>query len=93
VLKAFEAIPDSQYRAMLRPLAHSGAQRGAPWVDPVRASAAKALGVSSAAVKADQVADHFLDLAVARKNGLRGAFTSFFAGLGHASAATKLSAL
>ena len=87
VIKAFEAIPDAQYRAMLAPVANKGVAGGAQWVPAMRKAAQKRLGTK--AVNDAQVAGEFLDHAVARKNGLRKAFAGFFAVLG-IDGATKI---
>ncbi|WP_026240368.1 hypothetical protein [Parafrankia discariae] len=81
-IKAFEAIPDSQYRAMLHRTAHEGAARGAYWAGPMRERAAARLKVPAAAVTPGQVAAEFLDEAVGRKQRLRADFADFFAAEG-----------
>jgi hypothetical protein len=86
-IKAFEAIPDSQYRAMLAGVATKGVAGGAAWVPTMRKAAQKHLGTKT--VSDAQVAAEFVDHAVARKNGLRQAFAGFFAALGF-DGATKL---
>jgi hypothetical protein len=86
-IKAFEAIPDSQYRAMLAGVATKGVAGGAAWVPAMRKAAQQRLGTKT--VSDAQVAAEFVDHAVARKNGLRQAFAGFFASLGF-DGATKL---
>lgn len=93
VLKAFEALPDSHYRDMLRSTAYAGVKGNVHWVPRMREAAAKKLGVAATAVTSTQVAEHFLDQAVARKATLRKDFTTFFAGMGFASGAAKLTHL
>jgi hypothetical protein len=85
VVRAFERIPDAQYRAILGPTAMEGVKRKVGWVEPMRKAAQKRLG-KTAVTDAD-VAEEFLGHAVERKNGLRKAFASFFSGLGFASGA------
>lgn len=84
-IKAFEAIPDSQYRAMLSGVASKGVAGGAAWVPTMRKAAQKRLGTK--VVSDAQVAAEFVDQAVGRKNGLRKAFAGFFAALGFDGAA------
>jgi hypothetical protein len=90
VLAAFERIPDSQYRALLHECAQHGAKNEAPWAAAMRARAAKRHKTTQAKVTTAQVANEFLDTAVARKNGLRAAFVDFFSHNGHAAGAAKL---
>ena len=86
-IKAFESIPDSQYRAMVGDVATKGVAGGAHWVPTMRKAAQKRLGKQS--VSDGEVAGEFVHQAVARKQGLRKAFAKFFAGLGF-EGATKL---
>ena len=79
-IKAFEAIPESQYRAMLSSVAAKGVAGGAHWVPVMRKAAQKRLG--SKAVSDAEVATEFVHHALSRKNGLRKAFAGFFAALG-----------
>lgn len=88
VLAAFERLPDASYRALLTPTATEGAKHRVHWYEPMRARAAKTLGKTPAAVTDTEVADAFLDSAIERKQGLRGAFAKFFAGEGFAGAGT-----
>lgn len=78
VLKAFEAMPDTQWRDLLHTTAHQGAARNVSWAPKMRTRAAKRLGVPETAVSTDQVAAEFLDHAVARKGSLRADFAKFF---------------
>jgi hypothetical protein len=87
VIAAFERLDDAQYRAMLHSTAHEGAKRDVHWAAEMRKRAAKRHGVTASQVSHTQVAEEFLDYAVSRKNGLRTAFTAFFAGEGFAGAA------
>ena len=80
VIKAFEALPDKQYRQMLTPTATEGVKHGVHWVEPMRKAAQKRLGKTK--VSDGDVAEEFLRTAVDRKNNLRSAFASFFGGLG-----------
>lgn len=78
VIKAFEAIPDTQYRAILHDTAHHGAKhKKVHWYEPMRAKACTRLGKTS--VSAVEVAEEFLHHAVERKHSLRAAFAQFFA--------------
>jgi len=86
-IKAFEAIPESQYRVMVAGVATKGVAGGAHWVPAMRKAAQKRLGTKT--VSDSDVAGEFVHQAVARKQGLRKAFASFFAGLGF-EGATKL---
>ena len=86
-IKAFEAMPDAAYRAVLAPVAAKGVKAGVPWVPAMRKAAQKRLG--KAQVSDGEVAEEFLRTAVERKNGLRSAFASFFTTNGFAGA-TKL---
>ncbi len=80
VIKAFESLPDDQYRSMLAPVATEGVKHGVHWVEPMRKAARKRLGKTQ--VSSAEVAEEFLHTAVERKNGLRSSFSSFFASLG-----------
>jgi hypothetical protein len=84
-IKAFEAIPESQYRAMLAGVATKGVACGAAWVPTMRKAAQKHLGTKT--VSDAQVAAEFVDHAVNRKTGLRKAFAGFFGALGFDGAA------
>jgi hypothetical protein len=86
-IKAFEAIPESQYRSMVAGVGAKGVAGGAHWVPTMRKAAQKRLGTKT--VSDSEVAAEFVHQAVARKQGLRKAFASFFAGLGF-EGATKL---
>lgn len=87
VIKAFEAMPDTDYRALLHTTAHEGAKHsGTAWAKPMRDHAAKTLGKPAATVTTGEVAKQFLDHAVDRKNNLRSQFAAFFAGAGFAGA-------
>ncbi len=86
VIKAFEAMPDDQYRAMLQPAATEGTKRdgnGIGWYAPMRARAAKQHGTTTPSKQ--QIADAFLDYAVERKHRLRQDFAAFYAadGIAH----------
>jgi hypothetical protein len=83
VIKAFEAIPDAEYRALLHRTAHDGVHHGGVhWAEPMRARAAARHGTSQPT--AAQVAEEFLTHALERKKGLRAAFAKFFTGEGFA---------
>lgn len=84
-IKAFEAMPESQYRAILAPVASEGVAHGVHWVEPMRKAAQKRLG--KAQVSNPEVAEEFLRTAVERKNGLRSAFASFFTSNGFGAGA------
>lgn len=92
-LKSFEAIPEGRYRGLLHTVAHAGAARGVNWAHPLRATAATARGCSPASITTEQLAEHFLDHAVNRKNNLRSGFAGFFAALGYTAGAEKVSQL
>lgn len=77
VISAFEAVPDSQYRAILRNTAHEGAKHKVGWYSAMRSRAAKKHGVLSPSDS--QVAEAFLDTACERKHRLRADFANFFA--------------
>ncbi|MCK9871342.1 hypothetical protein MRI28_17145 [Nocardiopsis dassonvillei] len=79
VIKKIEAIPDSQWRAMLHSTAYQGAGRSeVSWVPTMRERAAKKHGISTEKVTKEQIAEAFLDHACERKNSLREDFASFF---------------
>jgi hypothetical protein len=79
VIKKLEAIPDSQWRAMLHATAHQGAKTpGIAWVPAMRKRAAAKHGIPVEKVQPTQVAEAFLDHACERKAGLRVAFADFF---------------
>ncbi|HET7486489.1 MAG TPA: hypothetical protein VFJ85_01075 [Acidimicrobiales bacterium] len=84
-IKAFEALPDAAYRALLASVATEGVAHGVHWVAPMRKAAAKRLGTAS--VSDAEVAEEFLRTAVARKNGLRAAFAGFFTASGFGAGA------
>jgi hypothetical protein len=84
-IKAFEAIPESQYRSMVAGVATKGVKGGAHWVPAMRKTAQKRLGTKTPSDS--DVAAEFVHQAVARKQGLRKAFAGFFAGLGFEGAA------
>ena len=89
VIKAFEAMPDAQWRALLFGVAREGAEGGrAHWVEPMRTAARKATG--KAEVSDADVAEAFLAHACERKGKLRRSFAEFFSGLGFADGAAKL---
>jgi hypothetical protein len=79
-IKAFEAIPESQYRSIVAGVATKGVASGVAWVPTMRKAAQKRLGKQS--VSSAEIADEFVRYAVERKQGLRKAFAGFFAGLG-----------
>jgi len=79
VLKAFEAIPDQKWRAMLHATAHEGAKHGVTWVPAMRKRAAATLKVPVDTVTTAQIAETFLDVACERKRSLRAEFAKFFA--------------
>lgn len=85
VIRAFERIPDAQYRAILGPVAAEGVKHKVGWVGPIKKAAQKRLGKTS--VTESDVAEEFLRQALERKNSLRKAFASFFSDLGYASGA------
>lgn len=84
VINKLEAISDSDYRSMLSETAHQGAANGVHWVSAMRKQAQTNLGKSS--VTNAEIANEFLNAAVARKNNLRSDFAAFFGGLGLADA-------
>ena len=76
VIQAAEAIPDGAYRALLRPVAETGAtSKETAWRPAVTKAAQQKLGRAPTAA---EVAETFLDMAVARKHGLRATFEGFF---------------
>jgi hypothetical protein len=90
VIAALEAVPDTQYRALLHETAHQGAKQKVSWYDAMRSRAAKAH--SDLAPSDTQVADAFLDYACERKNRLRADFAEFFTreGFSHEALAAQL---
>jgi hypothetical protein len=75
-VKAFEAIPEGQYRELLRPVAEAGVKGGkAGWLGPMRKRAAKRLGTPS--IPDGEIAEEFLRTACARKASLRKDFSKF----------------
>ncbi|MBO2448676.1 hypothetical protein J4573_16360 [Actinomadura barringtoniae] len=90
VIKAFEAVPDGEWRRMLHDTAHYGAKQGVAWVPAMRKHAAQSLGIPAQKVSNEQVAEAFLDHAVERKHGLRQAFADFFAEQVHLSSGAHL---
>lgn len=91
VIKEYEKMPDSQWRDMLRPMATSGAKKGAVWVEPMRKRAAKKHGVPESQVSTSQIEDEFLDYATERKRSLRTDFGKFFTSEGWVHAKTIFS--
>jgi hypothetical protein len=90
VIAALEAVPDTQYRALLHETAYQGAKQKVSWYDAMRSRAAK---VHSDLSPSDtQVADAFLDYACERKNRLRADFAEFFTreGFSHEALAAQL---
>lgn len=77
-IKAYEQIPDAQWRTLLHDTAHQGAAGNAPWVSGMRERAAGNLGIPASQVSTAQVAEAFLDHAVERKSQLRATFADFF---------------
>lgn len=85
VIKAFESIPDSEFGAMLAPIAKAGASSSnSHWKETMQKRATKKFGVSSPDAK--QIAETFIDYGVERKNGVRQAFMKFFTDTGFAGA-------
>jgi hypothetical protein len=83
VIKAFEAMPDDQYRAMLAPVAQSATKndgQGVTWYPAMRERAAKQHGTTKPTKQ--QIADAFLHYAIERKRGLRKDFAEFYAAEG-----------
>ncbi|WP_410599806.1 hypothetical protein [Amycolatopsis sp. lyj-90] len=81
VIKHLEAVPDAEWRGMLRSAAYAGAaQKQMKWAPAMRAKAAKHHGVAETSVTTKQIAEAFLDYAVERKKSLRKDFTEFFLG-------------
>ena len=76
VIKAFEAVPDSEFAALLRPTATTGATNPAiHWRDTM---AARATAAGHTHPTPADVADAFVAHGLERKHGLRAAFVSFF---------------
>jgi hypothetical protein len=76
VIQAAETIPDDAYRALLRPVAETGAaSKETAWRPAVAKAAQHKLGRAPTAA---DVAETFLDMAVERKHGLRATFEGFF---------------
>ena len=76
VIQAAEAIPDDAYRALLRPVAETGAaSKQTAWRPAMTKAVQQKLGRAPTAA---EVAETFLDMAVARKHGLRATFEGFF---------------
>lgn len=72
VIERYESIPDSEWRAMIRPVAESGVKSGnVAWVGPMRNEAATKTGKSASSVTNDEVVDAFLDHMTERKKNLR----------------------
>lgn len=85
VIKAFEAIPDSEFGGMLAPIAKAGAaSSNSHWKETMQKRAAKKFNVSTPDAK--QIAETFIDYGVERKNGVRQAFMKFFTDTGFAGA-------
>lgn len=87
VISAFQAIPDAEFRAALADTARHGVTAKLPWTGPMRAAAQQRHGRTD--ITDAELADEFLDHAVARKQRLHTDFQTFFAGLGAAPAAAK----
>lgn len=77
-IKAYEQMPDAQWRSLLHPVAQAGAAHGAPWVPTMRERAAKTHGVPASSVSSAQIAEAFLDHAVERKASLRSTVADFY---------------
>lgn len=76
-IRAFEAIPEEEYRRLLRPVAEAGVKGGkAGWLPAMRARAARRLGTPS--VPEAEVVEEFLRAACERKASLRTDFAAFF---------------
>jgi hypothetical protein len=76
-IRAFEAIPEKEYRRLLRPVAEAGVKGGkATWLKSMRARAARRLGTPS--VPDEEVVEEFLRAACERKASLRADFAAFF---------------
>jgi hypothetical protein len=90
VIAALEAVPDTQYRALLHETAYQGAKQKVSWYDAMRSRAAKAH--SDLSPSDTQVAEAFLDYACERKNRLRADFAEFFTreGFSHEALAAQL---
>ena len=80
IIKAFEQMHDSAFRAELQPYAAAGVKADLPWVARMRKDAQKRLGTM--AVSPNDIVDEFLSHAVARKSSLRADFAKFFSDLG-----------
>lgn len=78
VLKAFESLTDSEYKAMLSTTATEGVKHNVHWVPQMRKAAAQTRGIPESQVSDSQVAEAFLDHAVDRKNNLRKSFAGLF---------------
>jgi hypothetical protein len=78
VIKAFESIPDNEYRSMLSTVADEGTKtgKGVDWYEPMRQRAALTHGTKTPSRA--QIGDAFLTYAVERKNNLRAEFQAFF---------------
>lgn len=87
IVKAFEAMPDTQYRSILGTTASEGAKHKLHWFEPMRQRASKRLGTS--VVSDSEIAEEFLAHACVRKQRLRSDFAAFFGSEGFAGA-TKL---
>jgi len=87
VVKAFEAVPEVQYRSILGSTAIEGAKHKVHWFEPMRHRAAKRLGKPVASDA--EIAEEFLLHACERKQRLRTDFAAFFESEGFAGA-TKL---
>lgn len=77
-IKAYEKIPDTQWRTLLHETAHQGAAGSAPWVGAMRERAASTHALPATEVTTSQIAEAFLDHAVERKGQLRATFADFF---------------
>jgi len=76
VIKAAQAIPDEEYRAILRPVAETGVKtKKAAWYPAMYERAAAKKGGPPTP---QDVAEAFLDAAVERKRNLRKDFEAFF---------------
>lgn len=78
-ISQYEAMPDTEWREMLRPVAEQGSKTSSTyWRDPVAKAAAKKLGKDVSSVTNDEIANEFLNQAVERKKNLRVDFMKFF---------------
>jgi hypothetical protein len=84
VIASFEAIPDDEFRKIVRPVADAGVKADLPWCAPMSDAAKKRY--KTTAPTSEQVADAFVETLVDRKKELRSSFTSFFSQLGLAGA-------